>query len=544
MTLSFKSLGLSEARIQHLEKLGFQAPTSIQAEAIPHLLSGRDVMGQAQTGTGKTAAFSLPILEGLDPQNRAVQALVLTPTRELAIQVAQAMRQFNADRHVNVLTVYGGQAIDQQISRLRRGSQVVVGTPGRVLDLLSRGELRLDQVSWLVLDEADEMLSMGFINDVETILSQAPPDRQTAFFSATMPSTIRELVTKFLRSPITITIEQAKAAPARINQYTYFIPRGWTKTRALLPILELEEPDSAIIFVRTRRTAMELTSQLQAAGHSVDEYHGDLSQTQRERLLLRFRQRQVRLVVATDIAARGIHVDDLSHVINFDLPDNLENFVHRVGRTGRAGKEGTAITLAQGFDRRRLKEIERHIRQSLENRSIPTRAEIEAHHLEKLKAQVREALSSERLASFLPIVAQLTEEEYEPHTIAAAALQMAYDRTRPAWMRLAPEDDVVDTPQPVKRGNRRHHSSARPSGNGSGSGSGGGGNAYRSSGSNSGRPRREGGGSSRTGDRRYESRSYDRRGSSNYDRSSYSDSQYRHNRASDSDGMSLAGKDQ
>ncbi|MGA1624181.1 MAG: DEAD/DEAH box helicase [Prochlorothrix sp.] len=515
MTLSFKSLGLSEARIQHLEEMGFQTPTSIQAEAIPHLLSGRDVMGQAQTGTGKTAAFSLPILEGIDPKNRAVQALVLTPTRELAIQVAQAMRQFNADRHVHILTVYGGQSIDQQISRLHRGSQVVVGTPGRVLDLLSRGELRLDQVNWLVLDEADEMLSMGFINDVETILSQSPPDRQTAFFSATMPPTIRELVTKFLRSPITITIEQTKVAPARINQYTYFIPRGWTKTRALLPILELEEPDSAIIFVRTRRTAMELTSQLQAAGHSVDEYHGDLSQTQRERLLLRFRQRQVRLVVATDIAARGIHVDDLSHVINFDLPDNLENFVHRVGRTGRAGKEGTAITLAQGYDRRRLKEIERHIRQTLENRSIPTRAEIEAHHLEKLKSQVREALSSERLASFLPIVAQLAEEEYEPHTIAAAALQMAYDRTRPAWMRLAPEDDIAEKPQPVKRGNRRYHSSSRPNRNGGGGG----------------RPRRNGG---RNTDRRYDA----------YDRAPRPDvHKGRRQYSADSDGVSLAGKD-
>jgi ATP-dependent RNA helicase DeaD len=459
MTLSFKSLGLSETRIHHLEKLEFTSPTNIQAEAIPHLLSGRDVVGQAQTGTGKTAAFSLPILERIDPKNRGVQALILTPTRELAMQVTQAMRQFNHDRQVFILSVYGGQSIERQIDRLRRGSQVVVGTPGRVLDLLSRGDLKLDQLAWLVLDEADEMLSMGFIDDVESILAQAPPERQTAFFSATMPPSIRELVTKFLRSPITVTVEQPKAAPARINQFAYFVPRGWSKTRALLPILELEEPESAIIFVRTRRTAAELTSQLQAAGHSVDEYHGDLSQTQRERLMLRFRQRQVRLVVATDIAARGIHVDDLSHVINFDLPDNLENYVHRIGRTGRAGKEGTAIALIQGFDRRRLKDIERHIRQRLENRSIPTRAEIEAHHLETLKSQVREALSSERLASFLPIVAQLTDEDYEPHTIAAAALQMVYDKTRPAWMRYATDDEFPsEKPKLVKRGSR----SSRP----------------------------------------------------------------------------------
>jgi ATP-dependent RNA helicase DeaD len=452
MTLSFKMLGLSETRLHHLEKLEFASPTTIQAEAIPHLLSGRDVVGQAQTGTGKTAAFALPILERINPKNRAVQALILTPTRELALQVTQAIREFNPDRQVYVLSVYGGQSIDLQIDRLKRGSQVVVGTPGRILDLLSRGDLKLDQLSWLVLDEADEMLSMGFIDDVEAILAQAPAERQTAFFSATMPPSIRELVTKFLRSPITITIEQPKAAPARIDQVAYFVPRGWTKTRALLPILELEDPESAIIFVRTRRTAAELTSQLQAAGHSVDEYHGDLSQTQRERLMLRFRQRQVRLVVATDIAARGIHVDDLSHVINFDLPDNLENYVHRIGRTGRAGKDGTAIALIQGFDRRRLKDIERHIRQRLETRPIPTRADIEVRHLEMLKSQVREALTHERLASFLPIVAQLAEEEYEPHTIAAAALQMAYDRTRPAWMRYTQDDEVpVEKPQLIKR---------------------------------------------------------------------------------------------
>jgi len=465
MTLSFKTLGLSDASIQHLEKLGFASPTAIQSEAIPHLLSGRDVVGQAQTGTGKTAAFALPILERINPRNRSVQALILVPTRELAMQVTQAIRQLNNDRQIYILSVYGGQSIELQLDRLDRGCQVVVGTPGRIIDMLSRKALKLEDLSWLVLDEADEMLSMGFIDDVELILSKAPSERQTAFFSATIPSSIRELVTKFQRSPITITLEQPKAAPNRINQYAYMVPRGWTKARSLLPILEMEEPDSAIIFVRTRRTAAELTSQLQAAGHSVDEYHGDLSQTQRERLLLRFRQRQVRLVVATDIAARGIHVDDLSHVINFDLPDNLENYVHRVGRTGRAGKEGTAIALIQGSDRRRLKEIERHMRQRLDTRPIPNRADIEAHHLISLKAQMREALSSERLASFLPIVSQLTDEDYDPRMIAAAALQMTYDRTRPAWMRLTPEEEVMDypemdSPKPRKRsgsgGGKKH----------------------------------------------------------------------------------------
>jgi ATP-dependent RNA helicase DeaD len=448
MTLSFHGLGLSDARAQHLESLGFSEPTAIQAQAIPHLLAGRDVVGQAQTGTGKTAAFSLPILERIDIHLPAVQALILTPTRELALQVCQAIRGFNDDRRIKILTVYGGQSIEQQISRLNRGTHIVVGTPGRVLDLLSRGALRLNTLSWMVLDEADEMLNMGFIQDVEKILKQAPDDRQTAFFSATMEPSIRKLVTKFLKSPVTVTIEQPKAAPTRINQVAYILPRGWSKSRALLPIMELEDPESALVFVRTRKAAAELTSQLQAAGHSVDEYHGDLSQSQRERLLLRFKQQQVKWVVATDIAARGIHVDDLTHVVNYDLPDSVENYVHRIGRTGRAGKEGTAISLVHPLDKRRLREIENHVRQRLTIAQIPTRAEIEANQLQKLQNQIREALTGERMASFLPIVSQLAEE-YDSTAIAAAALQMVYDQTRPAWLRNA--TDPVDEPERESR---------------------------------------------------------------------------------------------
>jgi ATP-dependent RNA helicase DeaD len=462
MTLSFNSLGLSEARVRHLEKAGYTVPTAIQAQAIPHLLSGRDVVGQAQTGTGKTAAFSLPMLEQIDVNNHAVQALILTPTRELALQVCQSIRTLSDDRRMHILPIYGGQSIELQMQRLQRGVQIIVGTPGRVLDLLKRGNLKLNQLSWLVLDEADEMLNMGFIQDVERILSQAPADRQTAFFSATMDPSIRELAAKFLRSPVTVTVEQPKAAPSRINQIAYLVPRGWTKARALQPILELEDPESALIFVRTRKAAAELTRQLQAAGHSVDEYHGDLSQSQRERLLLRFRQRQVRWVVATDIAARGLHVDDLTHVINYDLPDSVESYVHRIGRTGRAGKEGTAISLIQPLDKRKLKDIERHVSQRLEIGTIPNRAQIEARYLEKLQSQVRDALVGERIASFLPIVAQLSEE-YDLRTIAAAALQMAYDQTRPTWMRgdqgVAEESFADDTKsyssepklKPVKR---------------------------------------------------------------------------------------------
>ncbi|HEY9727912.1 MAG TPA: DEAD/DEAH box helicase [Chroococcales cyanobacterium] len=451
MTLTFQSLGLSEARVNHLEKVGFTSPTTIQSQAIPELLAGRDVVGQSQTGTGKTAAFSLPILERIDVENKAVQALILTPTRELASQVADAIRDFSNIRRLSILTVYGGQSIDRQIKTLQRGAQMVVGTPGRIIDLLDRGDLKLDSVRWVVLDEADEMLSMGFIDDVKKILKQAPAERQTACFSATMPRPIRELVNQFLKSPTTVTVEQPKATPSRIEQRVYMVPRGWTKAKALQPILELEDPEAALIFVRTRKAAAELTSQLQSAGHSVDEYHGDLSQSQRERLLTRFRSGQVRWVVATDIAARGLDVDHLTHVINYDLPDQVESYIHRIGRTGRAGKTGTAISLIHPFDRRKLNLIERKVRQTLDITRIPTRSQIEARRLEKLQDKLREALAGERMASFLPVVRDLSEE-YDPHAIAAAALQMFYDQTQPSW--IAPDFDdaqIVERPKTIKR---------------------------------------------------------------------------------------------
>ncbi len=464
MDLSFQELGISQERVHQLEQIGFTAPTNIQMQAIPQLLGGRDMVGQSQTGTGKTAAFSLPILERLDINQKVVQALVLTPTRELAIQVHDAIADFIGDQGLKVLAIYGGQSIDRQILQLKRGVHMVVGTPGRVIDLLDRGCLKLDRVQWLVLDEADEMLSMGFIDDVVKILSQAPEDRQTALFSATMPPSIQKLVSKFLRSPVTVTVEQPKAAPTKINQVAYLVPRHLTKAKALQPILEMEDPESALIFVRTRRTAAELTNQLQSAGHSVDEYHGDLSQQARERLLTRFRNRQVRWVVATDIAARGLDVDQLSHVINFDLPDSVETYVHRIGRTGRAGKEGTAISLVQPFERRKQQLFERHVRQNWQVMTIPTRAQIEAKQLEKLQAQVREALAGERLASFLPIVSELTEK-YDAQAIAAAALQIAYDQTRPEWLQsdigLTEEDILSSSPKPKLRGGNRRESGER-----------------------------------------------------------------------------------
>jgi ATP-dependent RNA helicase DeaD len=512
MTVSFSSLGLSDRIVTQLEGMGITEPTNIQEQAIPYLLSGKDVVGQSQTGTGKTAAFALPMIERLDWQRPVVQALVLTPTRELAMQVSAAMKTFlgGNERRSPILTVYGGQAIDLQIRRLESGVAAVVGTPGRVIDLINRGHLRLGQVEWLVLDEADEMLSMGFIDDIELILSKLPTERQTAFFSATMAPPIRSLVNRFLKNPVTVTVDQVKAAPSKIQQQVYFIPRGWTKAQALQPILELEQPESAIIFVRTRKAAAELTNQLQSAGHSADEYHGDLTQTQRERLLARFRGDKVRWIVATDIAARGLDVDHLSHVINYDLPDSVENYIHRIGRTGRAGKEGVAISLIHSLDRRKLQAIERRVKQSLTVCQIPTRAQVEASHIDKIQGKVQEALSGERVASFLPIIAKMSEE-YDIHTVAAAALQLVYDQTRPAWLDM-------EEPQNRDRDRDYDRSDRGDRGNGGYRSRGGGGGERRGGSGATGKPvLREGGG----GGGRYDRRdSAPRNESSRYERDS------------------------
>ncbi len=446
MTSLFSQLGLSQQRVQCLEKLGFSEPTPIQVQAIPILLEGKDIIGQAQTGTGKTAAFALPILERIDPKSKAVQALILTPTRELALQVSQSIQGFKANPSIFVLPIYGGQSIDRQITQIRRGAQVIVGTPGRVLDLLNRGVLVLDQLMCFVLDEADEMLNMGFIPDVRLILGRVPETRQTAFFSATMPPEIYRLTKQFLKDPVTVSIKQAQASPLQIRQIAYKVPRLSARAAVLQTVLELEDPDTAIIFVQTRREAADLTNRLQSAGYSVDEYHGDLSQSQRERLLWRFRQKQVRWVVATDIAARGIHVDDLTHVINYDVPDSQESYVHRIGRTGRAGNEGVAITLAHTSERWKMRQIENHVRQEIPVLPTPTRAQIEERRLEKLTGEMREALMGERLASFLPMISSLSEE-YDIRAIAAAALQMAFDHYPAITTQL---EEELETSRPIK----------------------------------------------------------------------------------------------
>jgi len=462
MTTGFNNLGLSDSRLQHLETLGFTTPTEIQTKAIPLLLEGHDMVGMSQTGTGKTAAYSLPLLERMDTKNPNVQALILTPTRELAQQVASAIKDFSDDCRLFILTVCGGQSMERQIRSLEKGVQIVVGTPGRVIDLLDRKKLHLESLNWVVLDEADEMLSMGFIDDVKKILQASPSTRQTACFSATMPREIRDLIANFLKSPVSVTVSQPQAAPAKIEQKIYLIPRGWTKLKVLQPLLEIEPLESAIIFVRTKQTAAELTSKLQEAGQTVDEYHGNLSQVQRERLVQRFREGKIKLVVATDIAARGLDVENLSHVINYDLPDNAETYIHRIGRTGRAGKTGTAISLVEPIDRRLLRQIEQRLRQRLESSPIPSRTEVEAKRLTKLQNQLKEALSGERMASFLPLVRDLSEE-YDPQAIAAAALQMIYDQNCPQWMKTDWEVPAPTSSKPVINKTPRSGGSKYPS---------------------------------------------------------------------------------
>lgn len=457
MTTSFQDLGLSDSLVQHLDDIGFVTPTKIQTLGIPPLLANSDVVGQSQTGTGKTAAYSLPMFDKIDPKIQEVQALILTPTRELAQQVAEALKDLKGRQRLYILTIYGGQSIERQMRFLEKGTHIVVGTPGRIIDLLNRRKLNLDYLRYVVLDEADEMLSMGFIDDVKEILSQTPSSRQTACFSATMPREIKQLINDFLHEPVMVMGEKPQDTPTNIEQKVYMVPRGWSKIKALQPIIEIEDPGSAIIFVRTKRTASEVTAKLQESGQSVDEYHGDLSQQQRERLVQRWREGRIKIVVATDIAARGLDVENLTHVFNFDLPDNSETYIHRIGRTGRAGKSGEAIALVEPSDRRLLGQIERRIKQKIQVCKIPSRTTVESKRLEKLQNQVKEYLTGEKLANFLPMVKELTAE-YDPTTIAAAALQMVYDQNCPDWLKEDWDVPPPAVPKPKIKGksNRKY----------------------------------------------------------------------------------------
>jgi ATP-dependent RNA helicase DeaD len=435
---TFAELGLTEPLLRGLTDLGYEAPTPIQEKTIPVLLAGRDLIGQAQTGTGKTAAFALPILQGLDLARAETQALVLAPTRELAIQVAEAFHAYAKHLgRVVVLPVYGGQPIDRQQQRLVRGVHVVVGTPGRILDHLRRGTLRLDAVRTAVLDEADEMLRMGFLEDVESILSQAPKERQTALFSATMPPEIRRVAARHLREPAQIAIERhTLTVPATEQRYLTLAPQQ--KLDALSRLLETEPTEAVLVFSRTKTGAAELTEKLQARGYAAEAMHGDMNQVQRESVIRRLRAGQVEIVVATDVAARGLDVERISHVINYDIPNDVEAYVHRIGRTGRAGRSGVAVLFVSPRERRMMQEIERYTGQRLQPMKMPTQADVAARRMALFKDSIRKTLAEGDLDLYLTLVEELVEEGLEIAEVAAAAARLAR-KDKPLEVALEPE---------------------------------------------------------------------------------------------------------
>ncbi|MFL5806588.1 MAG: DEAD/DEAH box helicase [Roseiflexaceae bacterium] len=422
MTTSFEELGLSAPTLQAITELGYEEPTSIQARTIRRMLEGADVIAQAQTGTGKTAAFALPIIERLDPALRTPQALVMTPTRELAVQVAEAFHSYGKYHHATILPVYGGQPIERQLRALDRGVHVVVGTPGRLLDHIRRGTLKLDQVRTVVLDEADEMLDMGFIEDIETILAETPPERQTALFSATIPGPIAELARKYMREPERITIAAQQMTVPQVRQ-VYYEVGARDKFEVLARILDFEMPTSAIIFCRTKSEVDALGERLTARAFPAETLHGDLSQIQRDRVMGRFRSGQVELLVATDVAARGLDIELVSHVINYDIPLDPEIYVHRIGRTGRAGRAGCAVTLVTPRERRLLHYIERVTGAPVTRVRLPTIADVLARRRESFKEALRETIEQGGLEAY-QIMAEQLGEEYSPTDLAAAAFRM------------------------------------------------------------------------------------------------------------------------
>jgi len=435
---SFAVLGLGPELVTALGALGYEEPTPIQREAIPSLIEGRDLLGQAATGTGKTAAFALPLLQriadarnegGFDPRATVeTSGLVLVPTRELAMQVAEAVHKYGRGLGITVLPVYGGAAMEQQLRALRRGVHVVIATPGRALDHIRRGTLKLKTLKVLVLDEADEMLDMGFEEDLHEILDATPPERQTALFSATMPPRIASIAAKHLKNPVQVRIARDKMAAGampKVRQTAYIVPRAH-KTTTLGRVLDMENPTSAIVFCRTRTEVDELTGSLNARGYSAEALHGGMSQDQRDRVMRKFRAGTAELLIATDVAARGLDIDHLSHVVNFDVPTSPEAYVHRIGRTGRAGREGVAITIAEPREHRQLRNIEHLTKQKIEMATVPSVADLRARRLELTRTALREALLEDKLDGFRVVVENLASE-FDLMDVAAAAVKVAHE---------------------------------------------------------------------------------------------------------------------
>ncbi|MFP1582617.1 DEAD/DEAH family ATP-dependent RNA helicase [Enterobacter kobei] len=426
---TFADLGLKAPILEALNDLGYEKPSPIQAECIPHLLSGRDVLGMAQTGSGKTAAFSLPLLNNIDPDLRAPQILVLAPTRELAVQVAEAMTEFSKHmRGVNVVALYGGQRYDVQLRALRQGPQIVVGTPGRLLDHLKRGTLDLSKLSGLVLDEADEMLRMGFIEDVETIMAQIPEGHQTALFSATMPEAIRRIAKRFMKDPQEVRIQSSVTTRPDISQ-SYWSVYGMRKNEALVRFLEAEDFDAAIIFVRTKNATLEVAEALERNGYNSAALNGDMNQALREQTLERLKDGRLDILIATDVAARGLDVERISLVVNYDIPMDSESYVHRIGRTGRAGRAGRALLFVENRERRLLRNIERTMKLTIPEAELPNAELLGKRRLEKFAAKVQQQLESSDLDQYRALLSQIQPtaegEELDMETLAAALLKMA-----------------------------------------------------------------------------------------------------------------------
>lgn len=450
--MTFSDLGLPDSILQALEKVGYEKPSPIQAESIPLLLEGHDLLGQAQTGTGKTAAFALPMLAQLDIDAKLPQLLVLAPTRELAIQVAEAFQVYASfSKKIRVLPIYGGQSYDNQIRQLKRGVHVVVGTPGRIIDHINRGTLKLSELRFLVLDEADEMLRMGFIDDVEHILSHAPEDRQTALFSATMPEPIRKITKRYLKDPKHVKIASKVSTASTIRQ-RYCQVAGHHKLEALTRIMEVEAFDGMIIFVRTKTATVELAEKLSARGFDVEPLNGDIPQNARERTVERLKQGKIDILVATDVVARGLDVERVSHVINFDIPYDSESYVHRIGRTGRAGRQGDAILFISYREKRLLFSIEKTTRQPIEKMDIPSINELNESRLTRFQSSVMDALQDDSIEQFLPVIESIQEQtEASPERLLAALAKLAQG-DEPLLLKESDRPDLHSKP---KRDDRR-----------------------------------------------------------------------------------------
>ena len=451
----FAALGLRPETLAALEDLGYEEPTPIQRQAIPHLIAGQDLLGQAATGTGKTAAFALPALQYIVPGPATPVALVLVPTRELAMQVSEAIFKYGARLGVKVVPIYGGQPIFRQLQLLDRGVHVVVATPGRALDHIGRGSLPLDGVKVVVLDEADEMLDMGFSDDIASILDATPAERQTVLFSATMPGRINAIAKRYQRDPVRIEIGkgEAKTTKVLVRQSAYIVLRSH-KAAALARILDIETPGAALVFCRTRGEVDHLTETMNGRGYRAEALHGGMDQGQRERVIGRLRDGTAELLVATDVAARGLDIDTLTHVINYDVPSAAESYVHRIGRVGRAGREGVAITLAEPREQRLLANIERLTRQQISTESVPTVADVRARRLDQTVAAIRVALDADDLNEYNEVLNALSGE-HNMRTIALAAIKLTHEAG-------GASTDTVEIPDAAKRFDRNEGRSSSP----------------------------------------------------------------------------------